>query len=156
MPNNQPNNIIGLPDFNSDGRLPAGIYWTSWETFAARFGHILWRTHLLMGLRAALAALKAAGCQTAYIDGSFVTAKELPRDFDGCWSHVGVDPNLLDPVLLDFDGEREAQKAKYYGEFFIAEAVEGRSGLTFLEFFQRDKETGHPKGIVALDLWRMK
>jgi hypothetical protein len=30
------------------------------------------------------------------------------------------------------------------------------TGKTFLEFFQTDKETGAPKGIVALDLRRVR
>jgi hypothetical protein len=30
------------------------------------------------------------------------------------------------------------------------------TGKTFLEFFQTDKETGEPKGIVALDLRRLR
>ena len=43
-----------------------------------------------------------AGCRRAYVDGSFVTAKEVPGDFDGCWEAEDVDPDALDPVLLDF------------------------------------------------------
>jgi len=44
----------------------------------------------------------AAGCRTAYVDGSFVTAKEDPEDFDGCWESEGVSLKALDPVLCDF------------------------------------------------------
>ncbi len=43
------------------------------------------------GLRSALESLEGAGCRTAYVDGSFVTAKELPNDFDACWEEVGLD-----------------------------------------------------------------
>ena len=43
-------------------------------------------------------------------------------------------------------------KAKYLGELFPADMVEGGSALTFLNFFQGDKNTGKPKGILALDL----
>ena len=114
------------------------------------------RRRLLHGLRAALKALRAAGCKTVYVDGSFVTAKVSPGDFDDCWDISGVNPDLLDEVLLTFDGGRAAQKAKYGGELFPAQMGEGGSGLTFLEFFQVDKERGNPKGIVALDLRRWK
>jgi hypothetical protein len=34
-------------------------------------------------------------------------------------------------------------------------SIEGGSGETFLEFFQIDKETGNPKGIIVLDLRRL-
>ena len=92
-----------------------------------------------------------------YIDGSFVTAKEKPNDFDACWEPTGVDPNLLDPVLLDFNNRRLAQKLKYGGELFPAtsKAEATPPYRTFLDFFQRDKATGKPKGIIALDLRRL-
>ncbi len=101
----------------------------------------------------ALDALKVAGCRRVYIDGSFVTLTigREPGDFDGCWEIAGVNLQQLDPVLMDFTHPRAAQKAKYGGEMFPAEFP--ADGIrTFLEFFQRDKHTGAPKGIVALDL----
>jgi hypothetical protein len=58
-----------------------------------------------------------AGCVTVYIDGSLVTAKETPGDFDACWEVTGVDVAQLDPILLTFDHQRMAQKLKYLGEF---------------------------------------
>ena len=97
-------------------------------------------------------ALRVAGCRRAYVDGSFVTAKEVPGDFDGCWEAVGVDAGALDPVLLDFRHPRAAQKAKYRGEMFVANSAATPAGTRFLDFFQIDKDTGNAKGIVALDL----
>ena len=96
--------------------------------------------------------LKGAGGQTVYVDGSFVTSKEVPNDFDACWEEAGVDPTVLDPVLLTFDPGRFTQKAKYLGELFPASAVANGDGFSFLEFFQTDKESGRPKGIVAIHL----
>lgn len=100
-------------------------------------------------------SLKEAGCLTAYIDGSFVTQKETPGDFDACWDPVGVDPLRLDPVLLMFDSGRIAQKTKYGGELFIASIRNGRTGPAMLDFFQTDKDSGKRKGIVAIDLRRL-
>lgn len=91
-----------------------------------------------------------------YVDGSFVTAKEDPGDYDACWEVAGVDPYLLDPVFFTFENGRAAQKARYLGEMFPASTAEGATGTTFLDFFQIDKETGDPKGIVALDLRRLQ
>lgn len=104
------------------------------------------------GLRAALENLKAAGCRTIYINGSFVTSKDLPNDYDACWEEDGVEPTDLDPVLLTFDPGRTTQKAKYMGELFPASIIADSDGLSFLEFFQTDKDTGRPKGIIAIDL----
>jgi Family of unknown function (DUF6932) len=143
-----------IPDFDSDGRLPPGIHSCDWQEFSSKFAWNPHRNKLMSGLKAALDSLKYAGCQTIYIDGSFVTAKEIPGDFDACWEVQGVDPNFLDPVLLIFDKGRAAQKAKYFGELFPAECVEGTSGKTFLDFFAVDKDTGTPKGIVVIDLMR--
>jgi len=116
------------------------------------FGNTPWRRDLLTGLRAGLTSLRAAGCLTVYIDGSFVTGKDIPGDFDACWDIAGVDPTLLDPVLLTFADGRAAQKAKYLGEFFPSVADANPEGDAFLDFFQIDKETGEPKGIIALEL----
>ena len=66
----------------------------------------------MVGLRAALEDLKNAGCRTAYVDGSFVTIKAIPNDYDACWDEDGVDPVLLDPVLLTFGAGRAAQKER--------------------------------------------
>lgn len=117
----------------------------------ARFGTTAWRRQLLTGLRRALGALKQAGCQTAYIGGSLVTEKEVPGDFDACWDTTGVDLTLLDPVLRTFDPGRATQKAKFLGELFPSDS-DNPDGDTFLDFFQVDKETGKPKGIIAIDL----
>jgi hypothetical protein len=141
-----------LPDLDpSTGNLPPGVHHATWDELRAAFGTTPHRARLLDGLHRALEALRTAGCQRTYVDGSFVTAKDVPGDFDACWETQGVDAGKLDPVLLDFSNKRAAQKAKYGGELFPATASAG-PGARFLDFFQRDKATGEPKGIVAIDL----
>lgn len=124
----------------------------TWTEFTTRFGRTSHRRKLITGLRAALINLRQAGCLIAYVDGSFVTDKTHPSDFDACWDAQGVDPTKLDPVLLSFQNGRAAQKAKYRGELFLTNLAADRTGRTFLDFFQVDKGTGLPKGIVALEL----
>jgi hypothetical protein len=136
----------------TSGNLPPGIHQATWEELERAFGSTPHRRALLEGLLRALSALRRAGCRRAYVDGSFVTAKEVPGDFDACWDLEGVDPDLLEPTLLDFTNRRAAQKAKYGGELFIATDAAGPAGIRFLDFFQHDKRTGDPKGIVTLDL----
>lgn len=143
-------------DFTTDGNLPPGVHEYTWDEFVTQFGWNERRRQLLAGLKAALTALKVAGCPRAFIDGSFVTRKEEPGDFDACWEVTGVDPGRLDRVLLTFDPGRMAQKLKYGGELFPAEAVaEAVSGQTYLEFFQNVKDTGGRKGIATIDLRRL-
>ena len=145
-----------IPDFESDGNLPSGVHWATWGEIFDRFGATQWRLDLLRGLRAALEALQIAGCQTLYLDGSFVSSKTVPGDFDACWDEAGMDFTLLDPVLLKFDADRAAQKAKFGGELFPASVTADPGGKIFLEFFQTDKDTGQRKGIIALDLGGLK
>ena len=86
--------------------------------------------------------------------GSFATNKEFPDDFDVCWKDDNVDLELLielDPILLDLNNKRAAQKAKYGGELFLASTIADAQGQTFLEFFQKDRN-GNPKGIVEISL----
>ena len=145
-----------IPEFRRTGSLPIGIHWATWQEVESRFGSSERRMQLLAGLKSALAALNAAGCRKVYIDGSFVTVKHEPGDYDACWDIEGVDVDSLDPVFLDFSNARRAQKRKYFGEFFPAQVPEGASGRLFLDFFQTDKETGKRKGIVGLNLQEEK
>jgi hypothetical protein len=144
--------VLLLPAFQSDGNLPGGIHFAEWAEIAIRFGQTPHRRRLLTGFLAGISELKHAGCGIVYLDGSFVTAAEQPGDFDACWDVVDVDPSKLDGVFFEFDNGRAAQKARFLGEFFPAQLPEGWSGKTFLEFFQIDKSTGDPKGVVGLDL----
>ena len=147
---------MAIPSFEAGGNLPPGIHWAEWSEFEARFGQSAYRKRLLLGLHEALVLLKVAGSTTAYVDGSFVTTKEEPGDFDACWEIAGVDDAKVDPIFFVFDRKRAAQKARFFGEFFPAEWRESISGQTWLDFFQIDKNTGEAKGIVAIDLRRLR
>jgi len=141
-----------IPEFTARGLLPRGMHPATLEEVLERFGGNERRNQLLTGLIEALRLLHAAGCRCVYIDGSFVTAKELPNDIDVCWDIEGVDADALDPVFFDFSDGRAAQKARFGAEFFPAQVPEGVTGRAFLDFFQVDKQTGEPKGIIKLEL----
>ena len=109
---------------------------------------------MLDGLETALVCLKAAGCRAVYLDGSFVTAKVQPGDFDACWDAEGVKGEVLDWELCTAEGfanGRAAQKKKYGGELFAANVDADGLGTPFREFFQYDKN-GNPKGIIVIIL----
>jgi hypothetical protein len=132
------------------GLLPPGIHAGYWKEVEAMFGITAWRLWLLEGLRAALAELARAGCTLAYLDGSFVTDKVAPEDYDLCWDMTGVDLAAIDPVFHDLTPPRANQKAKYRGDL-LPNVIERSRRMLFVEFFQIDRNTGNPKGIVALD-----
>jgi hypothetical protein len=141
-----------IPDLDAAGNLSAGIHDATWNELETRYGTTAHRRQLLDGLRRALESLRDAGCRRVYVNGSFVTVKDQPGDFDACWEAANVDPRLLDPTLLDFSERRRAQKTKFGGELFPAEVPADPAGTRFLDYFQQDKTTGARKGIVALDL----
>lgn len=115
-----------------------------------RFAGNPYRMRLAEGLLAACKQLARAGCRSVLLNGSFVSLKAYPGDYDGAWNPSGVDPDRLDPVLLDFSHRRAAMKAKYYGELFPETAVASPS-TTFRDFFRTDRD-GREKGVVLIDL----
>lgn len=128
--------------------MPDGEYEVEWQEVVERFGWNPRRRQLLDGLAEAIELLAAAGCRRVWLNGSFVTAKDEPGDFDACWDTAGVDLDALDPILMDFSAGRAAQKARFGGEL-LPNVIESGSGLTFAEFFRQERDTGR-KGIVVL------
>jgi len=131
--------------------LPPGVHDARISEARVRFATNDVRRSLCEGFERGCASLRGAGCGAVYLDGSYVTEKATPGDFDACWDPHGVDRSLLDPVLLDFRDRRRAQKAKYGGEFFPS-SIRADSMQTFLEYFQVDRYTGKRKGIVRIIL----
>lgn len=131
--------------------LPPGIHDATFEDIRLRFATNEKRRRLYEGLLQGCEALKDAGCTVVYLDGSYVTDKPLPKDFDVCWDPTGVDPFKLDPILLDFDNLRRNQKLKYGGEFFPSSAKADGTHI-FVDFFRTDRDTGKEKGVVRIRL----
>ncbi len=140
-----------IPPFDERGNLPPGIHKADWDELETRLGGTSWREFLLIGLRDALECLRAAGCRTAYVNGSFASAKESPADFDLCWESEGVDLDALDSTLCNFSEGRQAQKHRFGGEALPADAIAEPAGTQFLDFFQVDRAR-HAKGIIEIDL----
>ncbi|MFN7925715.1 MAG: hypothetical protein U0Q16_36785 [Bryobacteraceae bacterium] len=145
-----------IPEWLSSGDLPPGVHFASLTEVEDRLAFTPRRRRLIAGFRKACDLLRRSGCRLVYLDGSFVTTKAQPGDFDACWDIQGVDEDTLDPVFWDFSSGRAAQKERFGGEFFPAHLPEGATGRTFVEFFQVNKTTGGPKGIVAIRLGRTR
>jgi hypothetical protein len=144
--------IPDLVDINGIWKvLPPGVHDATLQDVEQRFAFNSKRRQLFQGFKKGVDCLRKAGCRTVFLDGSFVTDKPTPGDFDACWEPSGVDARKLDPVLLDFSAGRRRQKATYGGEFFPSSAnVDGLR--TFVEFFQTDRHTGKEKGIIRIRL----
>ena len=129
--------------------LPPGIHDASLSEVKTQFATNPNRQRLFQGFAAGFAALQRARSKEILLDGSFVTDKPSPGDFDCCWNSSGIDVSKLGPVFLDFTDKRAAQKKKYGGEFFPFGLGVGATDF-FLNFFQKDKHTGKTKGILRV------
>jgi hypothetical protein len=140
-----------IPPFDTNtGRLPEGIHEASWDEIVQRFGWNQRRRRLLEGLAEAIELLAQAGCRRLWLNGSFVTAKDEPGDFDACWDIESVDLDAIHPVLLDLSSGRAEQKRRFGGELF-PNIIESGSGLVLTEFFQNDLDVGR-NGIVVIEI----
>jgi hypothetical protein len=138
-----------IPDFDSNGNLPPGVYDVSLEEIEHCFAWNDRRKKLFEGLRAAIINLTQANVKRVWIDGSFVTNKDDPNDIDGYWeSDKDVDADKIDPVFLDMYPPRKAMKEKYGVDFLISGVLIADSpGNTIEDFFQIDRD-GNKKGIL--------
>ena len=144
-----------LLPFNSKGILRRGIHTLTWEEFCKQFAYNPERQKLLRGLLRGIRLLQALGCRAIYIGGSFVTKKQIPSDVDVVWESTGMSFERVkrnSPIFFEMTPGSPEQKARFQSEFYPSEGKEGISGLTFLEFFQRDWREGRRSGIVKIDI----
>ncbi len=141
-----------IPFDPTNGYLAPGVHPMSWNSFCEHFFVTEWRARLGRGLYRALNNLRNAGCTQAIVDGSFVTSKPDPSDYDLAFDPIGVNAILMDPILRRHDDGRRAMKAKYFGDIFPWGWIAcGTTGLIYQEFFQSDR-SGIRKGVVLLNL----
>lgn len=132
--------------YQENGNLVAGICELNWQEFITEYGYNKHRLKLIEGLERAIIELRDVQCKALYVDGSFVSKKSNPNDFDACWDPTGVDFVKLSvkyTILMEFLPDTKKQKARYGGELFPSPR--------FLSFFQKDKEN-NIKGIIKLNL----
>lgn len=131
----------------------------SWEEIERKLGKSPERKELLIGLKRILIHLKSAGCKKVCLDGSFVTMKARPNDFDLCWDEEGVDENLLDPILLDYYNFRMEMKEKYGGDILPTSGIGSINPFKTIEAFFRinhRRDGGKEKGLIIIYLQNFK
>ncbi len=143
-----------IPNFQGD-LLPIGEHETTLEEFEKKFVYNPKRQELFRGLKKLIDDLKVIGCKAIWIDGSFVTKKQLPKDIDICWDNAGIDFGFVKeimPILMNDSPARLAQQNIYKADIFPAHIPEVSSKKFFKDFFQIDKNTGQQKGIIKINL----
>jgi hypothetical protein len=97
-----------IPNFDKHGHLPIGGHWCHWEEFYGRFRTNKRRGELCDTLEKVLAIARGCGFVAVLVGGSFVTAKENPRDMDLTWiTEPGVTKDSVRPEcrkLMDETG----------------------------------------------------
>lgn len=141
-----------IPEFNNYGNLPKGIHLVTISEFKKRFVNSIKREELFIGIERLMKDLRKFNCKAIYIDGSYVTDNPSPKDIDVLWEDDNIEypfAELMLPIL--FESNIDIKRA--YG-FYVYPAnynVTG-IGLTFLNFFQLDKASGTPKGIIKIKI----
>ena len=115
--------LISYPNVEHEV-LPEGIHRCSLQEVKEVFTFSDQRVILFKGLIKGSLASYEAGCKSIYLDGSYVTSKSIPGDYDAVWDPEGVDLNILDPVFAETDPPRKSEKNKYLGEFLPTEDLE--------------------------------
>ena len=142
-------------EYQPNGNLKIGIHLVTWDELVKEYGFNQRRLDLLNGLSNLIEDLKTCGCTILYIDGSFVTKKRNPGDYDACWreydeNHCLIKPGISFRILLE--GTKEEQRLKYGGDIRAAFTFADYNDNSYLEFFQRDKGDKSKKGILQLNI----
>lgn len=142
-----------IPNFDGNGNLPPGIYECTLEEFEKRFVNGIKRIQIYEGMKKLIIDLKKIGCNAIYIDGSYVTKKRLPNDFDACWDNTGIDYYRVITSFPELNPKnRLLQNTKYFADVFPAYMKEIDHKVYFIDFFQVDKTTGTAKGIIKIKI----
>src|SRR5438132_11224065 len=145
-----------LPEFREDGWLPEGHYLTTWAEIEERFGGEAGsqRRSVLDNLLRWRDRLRDRGITGRLIlDGSFVSAKSDPGDFD---TLLIADEAAEQILAVDEDARQLIDysycKANHWGDvfFFSAAAVQRFPSLCRTDIFDLDKATWTPKGVVEV------
>ena len=124
-----------IPEWLKNGDLSPGLHFATWTEIEDRLAFNPRRRRLLAGFREACEQLRKAGCRLVYLDGSFVTTKDHPGDFDACWDIQNVDDEKLDPVFWDFSQGPQRRKDDSWASSFRRSCRRGqRAGCSWSSF----------------------
>ena len=96
--------------------LPEGIHSATLEETRDRFAINDLRRTLFGGFLEAVMKLAVARCALVFLNGSYVTEKPYPNDYDVCWNPNGVHETRLDPTFWE-QRLGDQQKIRFLGLF---------------------------------------
>lgn len=139
-----------IPNFNEYGLLPEGIHKATIEEIEHKFGSgSAKRKELFIGFQELIQLLckHKRSIKSFLLDGSFVTDKKLPGDYD-CILVVKKDFNFDSP------GAKMLKDAKklFYAHNFTCMEEDLDWYHRLINLFGHEKYTGRPKGLVEVIL----
>ena len=142
-----------IPELTGEGMLPPGRHEATVEEIRRRFGSgNLVRSRLMKGLDAVLRMARKVGADLLYLDGSFVTDKKEPGDWDAVlllpagariWSKEAI-------ALAD----RPDVRKRYDGDLFTVSEEDTEVLAHYVEGVFVHDRNGRAKGLVVLRLKR--
>lgn len=140
-----------IPALTGDGMLPPGSHEATVEEVRRRFGTgNRTRTRLMRGLQAVLRMAGMAGASLLYLDGSFVTDKKEPGDWDAVLL-LPVGARIWSKEALALADRPEIRK-RHGGDLFTMMEEDTEVLAHYLEgVFVRDRH-GRAKGMLVLRL----
>ena len=141
-----------IPDFRGDGYLPEGLHVASLADVTSRFGDgNRQRQRLMIRLVRWVELSLTVKAKRLFVDGSFVTAKELPNDVDAV---VQLPNDFREQLKGGSNAAIELEEmllTRQPQEIFAAE--DDRDWNDWLEFFSRTRESDHRrKGLIEIQL----
>jgi hypothetical protein len=95
--------------------MPPGIHTVTLAEVKDKFAYNAKRIALFAGLNRVVGILSEAKCPEVFLDGSYITQKEEPGDYDLCFEPTGLQPTEPLRALL---AAKENRKAEYLGDIF--------------------------------------
>ena len=143
-----------LPTLRDDGWLPEGHHPTTWEEITARFGDAPGSDRVLSSLQAWREAVQAKGMRGLVIlNGSFISRKEAPGDFDLVFFYDEATKIL---VLRDAEARaltdyQACRASGFLGDVFAFPAsLQHLSPLLYRDDMFDFDRNGTPKGVVEV------
>ncbi len=140
---------VVIPNFDENGNLPPGIHDATIEEVQQRYSYNKKRVTLFTALLEVVEILRGCACPEIHLDGSFITAKEQPGDYDLCYESTGITPTQ---EFYEFLKNRETRKERYMGDIF-ARMPQPPYYFDHVQHWQTDsREDDIAKGIIRIRL----
>ena len=147
---------MALPAFREDGWLPEGHYAATWQEVVLRFAGEpdSPRAVILSSLLKWRDAVRTSGMAGLVIlDGSFISSKETPGDFDLVFSYDEATEALIrnDPDARKLTDYQACRALGFLGDIFALPASLQKFSpmLSGLNMFDFDRQ-GKPKGVIEV------